>query len=55
MILERMRAIKSMILFAQTEKGASESLTPDTEMKILQKATKQRQEYQPCMSSTKKR
>jgi uncharacterized protein YqeY len=42
--LRALRAIKSMILLAQTEKGASESLTPDTEMKILQKAAKQRQD-----------
>ncbi len=42
--LRALRAIKSMILLAQTEKGASESLTPDTEMKILQKAVKQRQD-----------
>jgi uncharacterized protein YqeY len=42
--LRALRAIKSMILLAQTEKGASESLAPDTEMKILQKAVKQRQD-----------
>jgi len=42
--LRALRAIKSMILLAQTEKGASESVTPDTEMKILQKAAKQRQD-----------
>jgi uncharacterized protein YqeY len=42
--LRALRAIKSMILLAQTEKGASESLSADTEMKILQKATKQRQD-----------
>ncbi len=40
--LRALRAIKSMILLAQTEKGASEQLTEDTEIKILQKAVKQR-------------
>lgn len=42
--LRALRSIKSMILLAQTEKGASESLSADTEMKILQKAAKQRQD-----------
>lgn len=40
--LRALRAIKSMILLAQTEKGAGENLTADVEMKILQKAAKQR-------------
>lgn len=40
--LQALRAIKSMILLAETEKGAKEELTADTEMKILQKAAKQR-------------
>lgn len=40
--LRALRAIKSMILLAQTEKGATENLNPDVEMKILQKAVKQR-------------
>lgn len=40
--LRALRAIKSMILLAQTEKGAVENLSTDVEMKILQKATKQR-------------
>lgn len=40
--LRALRAIKSMILLAQTEKGASEGLSKDAEMKILQKAAKQR-------------
>ncbi len=42
--LRALRAIKSMILLAQTEKGASEELSADVEMKILQKAAKQRQD-----------
>lgn len=40
--LRALRAIKSMILIAQTEKGAIENLSSDVEMKILQKAAKQR-------------
>ena len=40
--LRALRAIKSMILLAQTEKGASEDLSEDAEMKLLQKAVKQR-------------
>lgn len=40
--LRALRAIKSMILLAQTEKGAGEDLNADVEMKILQKAAKQR-------------
>ena len=40
--LRALRAIKSMILLAQTEKGAGENLSEDAEMKILQKAAKQR-------------
>lgn len=40
--LRALRAIKSMILLAQTEKGATENLNADVEMKILQKAVKQR-------------
>ena len=42
--LRALRAIKSMILLAQTEKGASTALGTDTEMKILQKAAKQRRD-----------
>ena len=40
--LRALRAIKSMILLAQTEKGAGENLSEESEMKILQKAAKQR-------------
>lgn len=40
--LRALRAIKSMILLAQTEKGAGEGLSDDAEIKILQKAAKQR-------------
>ncbi|MDZ7604824.1 MAG: GatB/YqeY domain-containing protein [Cyclobacteriaceae bacterium] len=40
--LRALRAIKSMILLAQTEKGAATELNADIEVKILQKAVKQR-------------
>ena len=40
--LRALRAIKSMILLAQTEKGAGEGIGADAEMKILQKSAKQR-------------
>ena len=39
-----LRAIKSAILLAETEKGATGELSPETELKILSKATKQRKE-----------
>ena len=40
--LRTLRAIKSLILLAETEKGAKEEISEDTEMKLLQKAAKQR-------------
>ncbi|MCC5928237.1 MAG: GatB/YqeY domain-containing protein [Cyclobacteriaceae bacterium] len=40
--LRALRAVKSLILLAETEKGGSETLTEDTEIKLLQKAVKQR-------------
>lgn len=42
--LRALRAIKSMILLAETEKGAKEVLTQDAEMKLLMKAAKQRKD-----------
>lgn len=42
--LTALRAIKSMILLAETEKGASEDISEDTEMKLLMKAAKQRKD-----------
>ena len=42
--LEALRAVKSIILLAKTEKGHTEALIPDAEMKILQKQVKQRKE-----------
>ena len=42
--LEALRCIKSMILLAETDKGASGDIAADTENKILMKAAKQRKE-----------
>ncbi|HEX5743177.1 MAG TPA: GatB/YqeY domain-containing protein [Flavobacteriaceae bacterium] len=42
--LESLRAIKSGILLAQTESGASVELSEDAEIKLLQKLVKQRKE-----------
>ena len=42
--LRALRAIKSMILLAETEKGASENLTEEAELKLLTKAVKQRRD-----------
>ncbi|UXX80192.1 GatB/YqeY domain-containing protein [Reichenbachiella carrageenanivorans] len=42
--LTALRAIKSMILLAETEKGVSEEISEDTELKLLMKAAKQRKD-----------
>ncbi|MFD2164481.1 GatB/YqeY domain-containing protein [Paradesertivirga mongoliensis] len=42
--LRGLRAIKAALLLAKTEKGASESITEDAEIKVLQKLAKQRRE-----------
>lgn len=42
--LQALRSIKSMILLAETEKGAAETLTEEAELKLLNKAAKQRRE-----------
>lgn len=42
--LRALRAIKSMILLAETEKGAGDGLDTAREMAILQKAVKQRKD-----------
>ena len=42
--LRGLRAIKAALLLAKTEKGASEEITEDTEIKVLQKLAKQRRE-----------
>ena len=39
-----LRGIKSMILLAETEKGAGSELSPETELKLLTKAVKQRKD-----------
>jgi uncharacterized protein len=42
--LRALRAIKSMILLAETEKGAKDVLSEETEIKLLTKAVKQRRD-----------
>lgn len=42
--LSALRAIKSALLLAKTEKGAAEELTPEAEIKVLQRLVKQRKE-----------
>lgn len=42
--LRGLRAIKSALLLARTEKGASEVISRETELKVLQKLIKQRKE-----------
>ncbi|WP_374164075.1 GatB/YqeY domain-containing protein [Arcticibacter sp. MXS-1] len=42
--LRGLRAIKAAILLAKSEKGASDSLTEEAEVKVLQKLAKQRKE-----------
>ena len=42
--LESLRAIKSEILLAQTKSGASDGLSDEDEIKLLQKLVKQRQD-----------
>jgi len=42
--LRGLRAIKSALLLARTEKGASEDISSETEIKVLQRLIKQRKE-----------
>lgn len=42
--LQALRAIKSMILLAETEKGNDGSVSADAELKLLMKAVKQRKD-----------
>ncbi len=42
--LEALRAVKTALLVAKTEKGASDEMTEETEVKILQRLVKQRKE-----------
>ncbi len=43
-LLQGLRAIKSALLLAQTEKGSGGQVSEDTEIKILQRLVKQRKE-----------
>ena len=42
--LRGLRAIKAALLLAKTEKGTTEEITEETELKLLQKLVKQRKE-----------
>ena len=42
--LESLRAVKSVLLLAQTETGSKEAISEDEEIKILQRLIKQRRE-----------
>lgn len=42
--LQALRSIKSQIMLAETEKGGTEGISQDAEMKLLTKAAKQRRE-----------
>lgn len=42
--LEALRAVKSALLLAATEKGAQETMSEDAEIKLLQRLVKQRRE-----------
>ncbi len=42
--LRGLRAVKAALLLAKTEKGASETLSEDAEIKVLQRLVKQRKE-----------
>jgi uncharacterized protein YqeY len=42
--LDALRSIKSLILLAETDKGAASDISSDTESKLLMKAAKQRKE-----------
>lgn len=42
--LRGLRAIKAALLLAKTEKGASDNVSEDTELRVLQKLVKQRKE-----------
>jgi uncharacterized protein YqeY len=42
--LEALRSVKAAFLIAKTEKGANDTLTSETEIKVIQKLVKQRKE-----------
>ena len=52
--LRGLRAIKSALLLARTEKGASEDISPETEIKVLQRLIKQRKESAEIYISQKR-
>lgn len=52
--LRTLRAIKGELLIAKTEKGASDTLSEDKEMSILQKMAKQRKESYEVFNSQNK-
>ncbi len=49
--LQALRSIKSLILLAETEKGASEAISEEAEIKLLTKAAKQRRESAEIFAS----
>ena len=49
--LESLRAIKSSLLLAQTQKGANSEISEEDEIKILQKLVKQRKESATFLSN----
>jgi uncharacterized protein YqeY len=53
--LEALRAIKSALLLAKTEKGNSTEMGEETEIKILQKLVKQRRETADIYISQKRK
>jgi hypothetical protein len=52
--LESLRAVKSALLLAQTQKGNSTGISEDDEIKILQKLVKQRKESADIYISQKR-
>jgi len=53
--LRGLRAIKAALLNAKTEKGASETLTEDAEVKVLQRLVKQRKESSEIYAAQNRR
>src|SRR6202012_2812353 len=52
--LRGLRAIKSALLLARTEKGATEDISQETEIRVLQKLIKQRKESADIYQSQKR-
>ena len=53
--LEALRSIKSLILLAETDKGAAAEISTDVENKLLMKAAKQRKESADIFQTAKPR